>query len=624
MKKLITPWWSAWDDRRTQWVRVLARLKPDFSREQAEVAIQAPYRQIIEQETREAGFAGVSTHERDQFLRSRVVLWAGGRGHSFLSFGLREPLSLLMILAGLVLLVTCANVSNLLITQATSRQKEISIRLAMGSGRLRIIRQVFIESVLFALVGGLAALLVASWTARAILVLAPEQLRLSIWPGINRPVLVFNFIISAAAAILFGLLPAWRTTRLNLVSTLKDQAASVVGGPGTRLRQGMVVIQIGLSLVLLIGAGLLVRSLTALYRMDPGYQMTNLVRFQLDPTQSGYDGRRKLDFCRQLKTHLEGTPGVQSVAFGKVPLLEGFAWTYGLVVEGYPLKEGENLVTSCDSVSCDYCKALGVPLKLGRAFTEADEIPGAAKVVIVNETFVRTFFPDRDPLGCHVGLRWSGDAKPDRKIVGVVADSKSHSLQNDVPPLMLMPYSQIGVTEITVYIRTSLPTDQVFGALRKRVHEVDSRIPIYDMTTMTNQLNISLGRERLVGFLSSLFGILALVLAMIGLYGVTAYSVAQRIREIGIRMALGAQPKSVLRLVLCKGMILAAIGIAIGLVFAWGLTRILRSLLFCVTPTDPATFVCAALVLTAVALLACYVPARRAAKIDPMEALRYE
>ena len=624
MKKLITPWWSAWDDRRTQWVRILARLKPDFSREQAEVAIQAPYRQIIEQETREAGFAGVSDHEQDQFLRSRLVLWVGGRGHSLLSFGLREPLSLLMILAGLVLLVTCANVSNLLISQATSRQKEISIRLAMGSGRLRIIRQVFIESLLLALMGGLAALLVASWTARAILVLAPGPLRLSIWPGINGPVLVFNFIVSAVAAILFGLLPAWRTTRLNLISTLKDQATAVAGGPGTRLRQGMVVIQMGLSLVLLIGAGLLVRSLAALYRVDPGFQTTNLVRFQLDPTQSGYDGRRKLDFCRRLKTHLEGMSGIQSVAFGRVPLLEGFAWTYGIVVEGYPLKEDENLVTSCDSVSRDYCKTLGVPLKRGRLFNETDEIPGAAKVVIVNETFVRTFFQDRNPLGCYVGLRWRGDAKPDRIIIGVIADSKSHSLQNDVPPLMLMPYSQIGMIEMTVYIRTTLPSHQVFKSLRKRVHEIDSRVPIYDMITMKGQLDNSLARERLVGFLSSLFGILALVLAMIGLYGVTAYSVAQRIREIGIRMALGAQPKNVLSMMLFKGMILAGVGIGIGLVVAWGLTRILHSLLFGITPTDPATFICSALLLTAVALLASYIPARRAARIDPMEALRYE
>lgn len=624
MKKLVSPWWSAWDDRRTQWVRVMARLKPDFSRKQAQIAIQAPYRQIIEQETREAGFAGVSARERDQFLRSRMVLWPGGQGHSFLSFGLRGPLGLLMILAGLVLLVTCANVSNLLIARATSRQREITIRLAMGAGRLRIIRQALIESLLLASAGGLAALLVATWTTRATLQFAPDQLRLRILPGINGPVLAFNIIISAVAAILFGLLPAWRTTRQDLVSTLKEQATSVVGGPGARLRQGMVVVQIGLSLVLLISAGLLVRTLIALYRVDPGFQTTNLVRFKLDPTQSGYSEQRRIEFCRQLQSHLQAAPGIRAAAFGRVPYLESYAWTNQIVVEGYQVKEGENLVTTCDSVSRDYCKTLGIPLKLGREFNEADELPGAAKVVIVNETFVQTFLPDRNPLDSYMEFRWGADARPDRKIIGVVADSKSDSLRSDVPPLVLVPHTQIGLADMTVYVRTSLPSNQVFKVIRKQVHEIDSGIPIYDMSTMEDQLDNSLTTERLVGFLSSLFGALATVIAMIGLYGVTAYSVARRIQEIGIRMALGAQSSDVLGLVLREGMILASVGIGIGMAAALGLMQVLRSLLFGITPTDPLTFICAALLLITVALLACYLPARRAAKIDPMEALRYE
>ena len=624
MKKLLTPWWSAWEDRRTRWVRVLARLKPNISREKARVSVQASYRQIIERETQEAGFAGVSDHEREQFLRSRMVLLPGGQGHSFLSFDLRQPLSLLMILAGLVLLVACANVSNLLIAQATSRRKEITIRLAMGAGRLRIVRQVLIESLLLASAGGVVALLVAIWTARTSLLFAPNQLRSAVSSGINGPVLVFNVILSAVTAILFGLLPAWRTTRLNLVSTLKEQATAVVGGAGTRLRQGMVVVQVGLSLVLLIGAGLLVRSLAELYRVNPGFQTTNLVRFKMDPTQSGYSGQRRIEFCRQLKSHIQAVPGVRSVAFGKVPYLESFAWTYQIVVEGYQAREGENLVTTCDSISRDYCKTLGIPLKLGREFNEVDELPNAAQVVIVNEAFVHTFLPDRNPLDCYVGFRWSADARPDRKIVGVVADSRSDSLRRDVPPMVLVPHMQIGLTDMTVYVRTSLPSRQLFRVLRTQVHEIDSRIPIYDMSTMEDQLDNSLAGERLMGFLASLFGILATVLAMIGLYGVTAYSVSQRIREIGIRIALGAQSRDVLGFVLREGMILAGVGIGIGLTVAWGLTRVLRSLLFGITSTDPFTFVCASLLLAGVAVLATYIPARRAAKIDPMEALRYE
>jgi len=624
MKKLVTPWWSAWEDRRTRWVRVLARLGPDLSREQAETAIQAPYRQIIEQETQEAGFAGVSAGERDQFLRSRMVLWPGGQGHSFLASGLREPLSLLMILAGLVLLVACANVSNLLIAQGTSRRREITIRLAMGAGRLRIVRQALVESLLLALAGGLAALLVATWTTRATLLFAPDQLRQSISPGINGPVLAFDVIISAVAAILFGLLPAWRTTRVDLAPALKEHATAVAGGPRTRLRQTMVVVQIGLSLVLLTGAGLLVRSLASLYHVDPGFQTTNLVRFKLDPTQSGYKGQRRLEFCRQLQSQLQAVPHVRSVAFARVPLLESYAWTNGIVVEGYQAKEGENLVTTCDSISRDYCKTLGIPLKLGREFDEGDELPGTAKAVIVNETFVRTFLPDRYPLGCHIGFRFRADAQPDREIVGVVADSRSYSLRPGVPPLALVPYSQIGLADMTVYVRTSLPSDQVFTAIRDQVRRIDSGVSIYDMKTMEEQMDSSLTNERLVVFLSSLFGVLAMVLAMIGLYGVTTYSVARRIQEIGIRMALGAQPRSVLGLVLREGMILVGVGVGAGLPVAFALTRVLRSQLFEIAPTDPLTYVSTALLLSVVALLACYVPARRAAKIDPMKALRCE
>jgi predicted permease len=244
--------------------------------------------------------------------------------------------------------------------------------------------------------------------------------------------------------------------------------------------------------------------------------------------------------------------------------------------------------------------------------------------VIVNEAFVRTFLPDRNPLDSYIGFRWGADSRPDSRIIGVVADSRSYSLRRDVPPLVLVPHTQIGLADMTVYVRTTLPSNQLFKVIRKQVREIDSNVPIYELCTMEDQLDDSLTNERLVGFLSSLFGALATVLAMIGLYGVTAYSVARRIQEIGIRMALGAQSRDVLGLVLREGMILAGVGIGIGLAVAWGLTRVLRSLLFGITPTDPVTFVFAALLLTTVALLASYIPAHRASKIDPMEALRYE
>jgi predicted permease len=602
----------------------MARLQPGFSRAQAQAAVQTPYRQIIEHEAQEAGFPVVSPAEREQFLQSRLALLPGGRGHSFLSFSLQEPLTKLMILAGVVLLVACVNVANLLIARGISRRKEITIRLAMGAGSLRVVRQMLVESVMLASAGGLAGLLVSVWTARVLLLMAPGQLRLSISPEINGKVLIFNVVLSALAAVLFGLLPAWRATRVSLVSTLNEQAAGVVGGAGMRLRQGMVVVQVGLSLILLVGSGLLVRSLMSLYHAERGFQTTNLVRFKLDPSQRIHEWRRRLAFCQRLRSDLQAVPGVRSVALGRVPLLESWAWTLGVVVEGYQAKEGEGPATTCDSVSRDYCKTLGIPLRLGRDFTEQDELPGAPQVVVVNEAFVRAYLQGRNPVGCHMGFRWGPDAQTDREIVGVVADFKGESLRRFTRPLVLAPYTQMGVLELTVYVRTRLPSSQLFRAIRARVHEIDSSIPIYDLRTMEDQLDRSLESERLVGFLSSTFGVLATVLAMIGLYGVMTYNVARRVREIGIRMALGAEPGSVLGLILRDGMLLMGLGAGIGLAGAVAVTRVLQNLLFGIDTTDPLTYGGVVVLMVVVALAACYLPARRAARVNPMVALRCE
>lgn len=612
------------DDRRTQWVQVFGRLKPGLSRERAAVAIQTPYKQIIQREVEDAGFKGVPAEEREQFLQSRIALLPGRRGFSYLSAALGGQLVLLMGLAGLVLLVTCANVSNLLLARAARRQKEVTVRLAIGAGRWRIMRQVLVESLLLACAGGAAALLVTALTTRAILRFAPGQLSLTISPQINGTMLAFNVTISAIAALLCGLLPAWRTTQVDLASTLKQQATSVTGGRGVRLRQGMVVTQICLSLILLIGSGLLIRSLVALYQVDRGFRTTNLVCFKLDLTRSGYDGQRRLDFCQQVRTQLRSIPGVASSAFAKVPLLEGDSWYNGIIVEGYQPKPREDVASYCNSISPDYCRTVGMAMRLGREFNELDEMPGARKVILVNEAFVRWFMPDRNPIGSRVGLRWSVDAQPDREIIGVVCDSRSANLRRSANPQIFFPYSQIGIDQMTVYTRTSLPSEQVFNAIRKQIHSLNAGIPLFEMQTMEDQLDRSLANDRLVGFLSSLFGVLATVLAMVGLYGVTAYSVAYRVQEIGIRMALGAQRGSVVSLILREGVTLAVIGIAIGLAGAFALTRLLRSQLFEISPTDPLTFVVTALLLTAVALAACYLPARRAARIDPMEALRHE
>jgi predicted permease len=624
MKKRITPWWPALEERRNQWVRVFARLRRGLPREQAAAAIQARYQQIIEQEARSPGFEGVPAQEREQFLQSRAALLPAGRGFSFLSLAQKTTLRLLMGLAALVLLAACASVSSLLISRVTSRQKEITVQLALGAGRWRIFRQVLVESLLLASAGGAAALAVALWTTRAILVFAPGQLKAALSPALNGRMLIFTMIVSAAAALLFGLFPAWWATRVDLASTLKKQAASVLGGSRARLRQALVATQVGLSLVLLIGSGLLLRSLLALYRVDPGFRATNLVSFRLDPTLSGYSGPRTVTFCQQLQTRLRSVPGVESVAVAEMRLLEGNCSANGVVVEGYQPREGEDVAAYCDTVSRDYCKALGVPLKLGRDFDEQDELLGAKQVLLVNEAFVRWFFAGRNPLGYHVGFRWSVDAQPDREIVGVVADSRSMEIRRAARPQVFVPYPQLGLSDMTVYVRTHLASASIFQAVREQVRTLDSAIPIVGLTTIEDQLDNSLANERMAGFLSSLFGALATVLALVGLYAVTAYSVARRVQEIGIRMALGVQRWNVLVLVLREGLILTGVGIGIGLIVALALTRVLRHQLFEITPTDPVTFVSTALLLSTVALLACYLPARRAARIDPMVALRHE
>lgn len=624
MKKQIAASRPPLESRKNRWVQVFGRLRPGFSRPQAAAALQARYRQIIEQESRCPEFADVPAPELEQFLQSRAVLLPAGRGISALSFNWRYTFHLLLGLAGLVLLAACVSVASLLVARAARRQKEITVRLAIGAGRGRIFRQSLVESLMLAAAGGLAALLVALWTTRMILLFAPGQLQAALSPSLNGRMLTFNLLVSAAAALLFGVFPAWWAVRVDLVSPLRRHAASVLGGSQTRLRQALVVTQVCLSLVLLIGAGLLLRTLLTLYHVDPGFRATNLVSFRVNPTLSGYDGLRTFTFWQQLQTQLRSVPGVESVAAAQIRLLENNRWINGVVVEGYQPRAGEDVAAICDTVSRDYCQTLGMPLKLGRDFGEQDAVLGAKQVVLVNEAFVRWFFAGRSPIGCHLGFRWSPHAQPDREIVGVVSDSRTMGLRWTAEPQVFIPYPQNGIGDLTVYVRTSLASAPIFQAIRTRVHQLDPRIPVVDLTTMDDQLDRILAHERLVGFLGSLFGALATILALVGLYAVTAYSVARRVQEIGIRMALGARQRHVLALVLREGMILTAVGLGFGLAVALALTRELRHLLFGVTPTDPVTFVTTALLLGAVALLACYLPARRAAKVDPMVALRQE
>jgi predicted permease len=625
MKEQVTPFWGDLENRRSRWLQVFARLKPGTTREQAEALIRTLYKQIIQAEVQEAYFRNVQAYPREQFLRSYAVVLPGGQGFSGMRNELEKPLKVLMALVGVVLLIACANVSNLLIARAAARQRDMSIRLAIGAGRRRIIQQLLVESFLLAGCGAVAGLFIATWTTRAVLLLAPsEQSRLALSGGLDGRILAFNMAISVAAALLFGLMPALRISRVDIAGTLKDQAGSHSGGRGGRMRRLLVVAQVSMCFLLLMGSGLFVQSLKNLRTVDPGFKAGNLIRFKIDPTLSGYDLERTKQFYRDLQERLQGVPGTQSAALAVVPIMEGDEWDSTVTVEGYRAKDGENMNPHFNYISPGYFQALGIPFVAGADFDERIGTE-ARKTAIVNETVARSYFGERSPVGWHIGLGAGPQVKLDIEIVGVVQDSKYESLRDDMPRQVYICCRQNDwATEMTCYVRTNLPSDRMFNAIRQEVCGLDPSIPLYDMNTMEDQLDQSLAIECLVAYLSSAFGTLATVLAIVGLYGVTAYSVERRSREIGIRVALGARSSGVVGLILREVAALSGLGIAIGLPIAWWLTQFVRGQLYGVEAHDPLTFCLAALGLLAVGLLSGALPARRASRVDPVEVLRYQ
>jgi predicted permease len=625
MKKVVTPSWDDFDDRRSRWVNVYARLYPGVEREQAEAKIATLYKQIIADEVKEPYFEDVSPYNKDQFLASNAVVIPAAQGFSMVRRALEVPLRILAALVGLVLVIACANVSNLLVARAAAREREISIRLGLGAGRGRIVRQLLVESFVLAAMGAVLGLLVSYWTMRALRLLAPdEQIRLAISPNVDTRVLLFSLAAAAVAAVLFGLLPALQTSRPDLVGALKEQAGSIAGGRG-RLRRTLVVVQVALSLLLLTGSGLFLRSLRNLRTLDPGFNATNLVRFKIDPMLSGRDVEGAKAFYRELQDRLESLPGVESVGLAVVAIMEGDEWDSTVVVEGYHSKDGEDMNPHFNSVSPGYFGTMKIPIVAGQDF---DDRLGTVtrKAAIVNQTFARRYFGDQSPLGYHIGWDAPEQAPPDIEIIGVVADAKYETLsEEEIPRQVFVAYPQNDwAAGMSVYVRSSIATETLVETLRREVKSLDAGIPIFDLTTMEDQLDRSLAIQKLVAFLSSAFGLLATVLALVGLYGVTAYGVARRRREIGIRMALGAASSRVVRTVLFEVLALALVGVAIALPLGWWLTRLVSSQLYGVEPRDPVSFALAIGALVLVAMVAGALPARRASRVDPAVVLRYE
>lgn len=618
------------------WLRLMGRLKPGVTIEQAQAQLASVFQQSV-LEHREARISRTQDDTQnaagpDQNDLPRLAAVSGSQGETNRRQDYRTPLYILLGVVGLVLLIACANVANLLLARAAARQKEIAVRLALGAGRKRLIRQLLTESLVLATLGGALGLLLAFWFKDGLLAVGDwgGQQMSALDTRLDLRVLGFTMALTWLTGFLFGLTPAWRATRVDLAPALKDGARNSNASSRSWLTKALVVAQVAISMLLLVGAGLFLRTLINLNSVEPGFNTRNLLLFSVEPELIGYKKERLVNLYQRMSERIEGVPGVRSVTFSATPLLANSETDMNLYLPG--TKAGSDGRVRADGnvylhqVRENFLKTMEIPLIAGRDFSEHDD-QQAPKVAIVNQTFARQYFPDQNPIGRRFSL------EPDKpgaiEIVGLVRDAKYTSQRDKIPPTAYLPWLQelYAVGSVTFEVRTSGEPPAYVAAMRQAAREVDGNLPLKEIKTQVEQADETLAMERLFAKLLSLFGMLALILAAVGLYGVLAWSVTQRTHEIGIRIALGASHGQVMKMVLRQGLTLTLFGIALGLIGAYALTKYLASLsrmLYGVHPTDPLTFGLIACFLTLIALAACYVPAHRATKVDPLTALRYE
>ena len=609
------------------WLRVMGRLQPGTTREQARASLERIFQQsVLEHRAARSPAPGqppIPLLQPKDY--PRLALDSGSQGEMDTRQYFAPQLYLMLGVVGVVLLIACANVANLLLVRASSRRKEIAVRLALGAARGRLIRLLLTESIVLALIGGVLGVLFASWIKDVFLTVGSwgGESMSALNPQLDLRVLGFTFGLSLFTGILFGLAPAFRATRVDLTPSLKDTGQGSRGASRSLLSKSLVVVQVALSLLLLVSAGLFLKTLHNLNNVDLGFNSERLLVFGVNPSLLGYKDVARTNLYQRLLDRLEAMPGVQAVTFSRTGLISG--WISGREVylppNGGSTDAGREV--RLHVVRENYFATMEIRLLLGRTFTSHDD-ERAPRVVLVNKSCARLLFSEDNAVGKRIGFE--PDKPTEIEIVGVVQDAKYHNLREDPEPTLYVPWQQEadGLDAGVFVVRTAEEPTSFAPAIRQAVREVDPNLPLTGLRSQVELVNLSLRMERLFARLLSLFGLLALLLAAIGLYGVMAYTVAQRTKEIGIRMALGAQPRNVLKLVLSRGMVLALIGIALGSGVAIALTRLMKSLLFGIEPTDPATFVVTAFVLAGVAILASYVPARRATKVDPLVALRYE
>ncbi len=620
------------------WLHLMGRLKPGATFDQARESLGATFQtaalEIMPAPKRDKD---VSREKLDPKEYPRLQVRSGGQGAMETRSMSAQTIYILFGVVGLVLLIACANVANLLLARAALRGAEISLRLAVGAGRWRLVRQLLTESVLLSVLGGGVGVVFAFWGNAALMMLADSNvafLPTNLELHINWKVLAFTFGVSLLTGVVFGLVPAWRATKQDLNSALKQSKRT--GSPVSQLSKGLIVAQVALSLVVLLGAGLFIRTLRNLQHVNVGFNQQNLLLFTLSPRKVGYKDERLLQFYEQLFARLDVLPGVRSATFGTVPLIADNTWNTGILLPGEPETSSSEHVVNLQKTRENYFATMEIPLLRGRNFTPQDNA-SAPVVGIVNQEFARKYFPNEDVLGKQIR---ETDPKRTIEIIGVVADTKYSSQREEVEPLLFTSWRQekdeIGLTYFA--LRTNGEPTALANAVRQTVRDLDPNLPVTEVKSQLAQSDEILGQERLYARLLGFFGALALVLAAVGLSGVLAYSVTQRTQEIGIRMALGAQTGNVLRMVIWQGMKLVVLGIGLGAGLGFALKRLLESYsgdhrswqhrlldsLYGVKFTDPLTLIVIAVLLSLVTLLACWIPARRATKVDPMIALRCE
>ena len=592
--------------RRGRFASAVARLKPGVTVQQAQTEMDTIGARLAQQYPMFNTLWGVNVVPlRTQFtgeIRTRLLVLLGA--------------------VGLVLLIACANVANLLLARASARRKEIAVRAGLGASRWRIARQLLTESVMLSVIGGTLGVLVAWWGTKALVALSPPALIDLQRVRVNLPVLLFTLGLAVLTGLVFGLAPAWLATRIDLHDSLKEGGKNV-GGGGHRVRSVFVITQVALALVLLVCAGLMVKSLNRLQSVDPGFNAQNLLTVRVTLPGARYpEEPKRIDFFKQAVARMKAIPGVEAAGAINTPPFTGLYSGTTVEVDGQDLPPDQDLKTGVCVTDVNYFQAMQIPLKQGRFYTE-QEATEMRHVVLVNESFVKKNLGGGNPLGRKLTIYMKDEIEPS-EIIGVVGDHKHLGLDTAVEPMSYWPHPELVYPGMTVVLRTKGDARAVAPAAREVIRVLDPLQPIGEISTMESLLSTSVARSRFSASLLAVFSVVALVMAAVGIYGVMSYSVLQRTHEIGVRMALGAQRFDVLKLVVKKGVVLALIGVALGLGVSLAVTRLLRTLLFEVTTTDAATFAAVSVGLFMVTLLACYLPARRATRVDPLKALRYE